>query len=413
MQRTDFHFDLPRELIAQRPTEERSASRLLVLDGATGALQDLQFRDLPSLLTPKDLLVFNDTRVVPARVHGVKESGGKIEILLERALDSNTALVHARASKGLKPGARVALPGGATACMMDREGDLFRLQFSCEVLPYFEAHGAMPLPPYVDRAPDRADRDRYQTIYARELGAVAAPTAGLHFDAQTFAALEARGVRHAFVTLHVGAGTFQPVRVEQLEQHVMHEENLEVPKATADAVNATRAAGGRVVAVGTTVVRSLETAAAAADAATGTADTAGMATGAGVAAATGTATGARVVDAAGTATAAGVADAAGTATAAGVAAAAGMATVAGTAAHTAGMASAPLRPYRGATRMFITPGHKFKVVDAMVTNFHLPESTLLMLCAAFVGRDTLLAAYAHAVAARYRFFSYGDAMLLT
>jgi len=358
MQRTDFHFDLPRELIAQRPTEERSASRLLVLDGATGALQDLQFRDLPSLLTAKDLLVFNDTRVVPARVHGVKESGGKIEILLERALDSNTALVHARASKGLKPGASVALPGGATARMMDREGDLFRLQFSCEVLPYFEAHGAMPLPPYVDRAPDLADRERYQTVYARELGAVAAPTAGLHFDAETFAALEARGVRHAFVTLHVGAGTFQPVRVEQLERHVMHEENLEVPQATADAVNATRAAGGRVVAVGTTVVRSLETAAAAVDAG------AGRASGAGVAA-------------------------------------------------TTGAAPALLRPYRGATRMFITPGHKFKVVDAMVTNFHLPESTLLMLCAAFVGRDTLLAAYAHAVAARYRFFSYGDAMLLT
>jgi S-adenosylmethionine:tRNA ribosyltransferase-isomerase len=358
MQRTDFHFELPRELIAQRPTEERSGSRLLVLDGATGALQDLQFRDLPALLTPKDLLVFNDTRVVPARVHGVKESGGKIEILLERALDSNTALVHARAGKGLKPGARVVLPGGATACMMDREGDLFRLQFSCEVLPYFEAHGAMPLPPYVDRPPERADRDRYQTVYARELGAVAAPTAGLHFDAETFTALEARGVRHAFVTLHVGAGTFQPVRVEQLERHVMHEEKLEVPKATADAVNATRAAGGRVVAVGTTVVRSLETAAAAADAG------------------------------AGTAMAAGAADA-------------------------AGVATAPLHPYRGATRMFITPGHKFRVVDAMVTNFHLPESTLLMLCAAFVGRDTLLAAYAHAIAARYRFFSYGDAMLLT
>jgi S-adenosylmethionine:tRNA ribosyltransferase-isomerase len=367
MQRTDFHFELPRELIAQRPTEERSASRLLVLDGETGALQDLQFRDMPSLLTPKDLLILNDTRVVPARVHGVKESGGKIEILLERALDSNTALVHARASKGLKPGARVVLPGGATACMVDREGDLFRLQFSCEVLPYFEAHGEMPLPPYVDRAPESADRDRYQTVYARELGAVAAPTAGLHFDAETFAALEARGVRHAFVTLHVGAGTFQPVRVEQLERHVMHEENLEVPKATVDAINATRAAGGRVVAVGTTVVRSLETAAAAAAGA--------------VVAGTGTGT------------------AAGAAAAAGVAAA-------------AGAASAPLRPYRGATRMFITPGHKFRVVDAMVTNFHLPESTLLMLCAAFVGRDTLLAAYAHAIAARYRFFSYGDAMFL-
>ncbi|MDP9014077.1 MAG: tRNA preQ1(34) S-adenosylmethionine ribosyltransferase-isomerase QueA, partial [Pseudomonadota bacterium] len=261
MQRTDFHFDLPQELIAQRPTPERSASRLLVLDGETGERQDLQFRDVPSLLTSKDLLVLNDTRVVPARVHGVKESGGKIEILLERALDSNTALVHARASKGLRPGARVALPGGASARMLDRDGDLFRLQFSCEVLPYFEAHGAVPLPPYMDRAPESADRDRYQTVYARELGAVAAPTAGLHFDAPLFSALAARGVRHAFVTLHVGAGTFQPVREERLEGHVMHEENLAVPEATTDAINATRAAGGRVVAVGTTVVRSLETAA--------------------------------------------------------------------------------------------------------------------------------------------------------
>jgi S-adenosylmethionine:tRNA ribosyltransferase-isomerase len=261
--------------------------------------------------------------------------------------------------------------------MVDREGDLFRLQFSCEVLPYFEAHGAMPLPPYVERAAESADRDRYQTIYARELGAVAAPTAGLHFDAETFAALEARGVRHAFVTLHVGAGTFQPVRVEQVEGHVMHEEHLEVPEATSDAINATRAAGGRVVAVGTTVVRSLETAAAA-----------GMA-------------------------AAGVATAEAAATVAG--AAGGLAAVAGPAAAGGLVAAATARlgPYRGATRMFITPGHQFRVVDAMVTNFHLPESTLLMLCAAFVGRERLLAAYAHAVAARYRFFSYGDAMFLT
>jgi S-adenosylmethionine:tRNA ribosyltransferase-isomerase len=291
--------------------------------------------------------VFNDTRVVPARVHGVKDSGGKIEILLERVLDSNTALVHARASKGLKASARVSLPGGATAFMLDREGDLFRLQFSCEVLPYFEAHGDMPLPPYVDRPPESLDRERYQTVYARELGAVAAPTAGLHFDAGTFAALEARGVPHAFVTLHVGAGTFQPVRVDDLERHVMHEEYLEVPEATTEAINATRAAGGRVIAVGTTVVRSLETAAAA---------------GAGAA---------------------------------------------------VPLPRAPLVPYKGATRVFIKPGYKFRVVDAMVTNFHLPESTLLMLCAAFVGRDALLAAYAHAVAARYRFFSYGDAMFLT
>jgi S-adenosylmethionine:tRNA ribosyltransferase-isomerase len=352
MQRTDFHFELPPELIAQRPAQERSASRLLVLDGASGALEDRQFRDVPGLLTSKDLLVFNDTRVVPARIHGVKESGGKIEILLERALDPTTALVHARASKGLKPSVRVMLPGGASAHMLGRDGDLYRLRFSCEVLPYFEAHGDMPLPPYVDRAPEAVDRERYQTVYARESGAVAAPTAGLHFDAPTFAALAARGVRQAFVTLHVGAGTFQPVRVDDLEKHVMHEEYLRVPEATTDAINATRAAGGRVIAVGTTVVRSLETAAAAA----------------------GSAPGGPVAD----------------------------------------PGPCPrLVPYQGATRLFIRPGFRFRAVDAMLTNFHLPESTLLMLCAAFVGRDALLAAYAHAIAARYRFFSYGDAMFLT
>ncbi|MGA2187009.1 MAG: tRNA preQ1(34) S-adenosylmethionine ribosyltransferase-isomerase QueA [Steroidobacteraceae bacterium] len=379
MRRTDFHFELPPELIAQRPAQERSASRLLVLDGATGALEDRRFRDVPGLLTPKDLLVFNDTRVVPARIHGVKDSGGKIEILLERVLDPTTALVQARASKGLRPAARVMLPGGASAHMLGREGDLFRLQFSCEVLPYFEAHGEMPLPPYVDRAPDAADRERYQTVYAREPGAVAAPTAGLHFDAPTFAALAARGVPHASVTLHVGAGTFQPVRVADLEQHVMHEEYLRVPQATADAINATRAAGGRVVAVGTTVVRSLETAAAAAvDAA---------------------ALDAAAVDAA--ARDAAARDAA----ARNAAAPARAAPVGGPCTR--------LVPYQGATRLFIKPGFRFRVVDAMLTNFHLPESTLLMLCAAFVGREALLGAYAHAVAARYRFFSYGDAMFLT
>ena len=347
MRRTDFHFELPPELIAQRPIEERSGSRMLALDGASGAFRDLRFLDLPALLTPRDLLVFNDTRVVPARVRGVKESGGRIEILLERALGGRVALVQVRAGKGLKPLARVALPGGASAQMLDRHGDLFRLQFSCDVLPYFEAHGEVPLPPYVDRAPEAVDRDRYQTIFARAPGAVAAPTAGLHFDATLFAALEARGIRHAFVTLHVGAGTFQPVRVDELDAHVMHEEHLEVGRATAAAINETRAAGGRVVAVGTTVVRCLETAAADRPAA-------------------GTEGGAAV-----------------------------------------------LAPYRGATRIFIKPGYDFQVVDALVTNFHLPESTLLMLCAALVGREALLAAYAHAVAARYRFFSYGDAMFLT
>jgi len=350
MQRTDFHFDLPQELIARRPTATRSASRMLVLDAAAGSLRDAQFRDLPSLLSPLDLLVFNDTRVLPARVFGFKDSGGRVEILLERALTANTALVHLRASKGLKPGAVVRLPGGHTATMLGREKELFHVGWSCSVVPFFEAHGEIPLPPYIDRTPDSADRERYQTVYARMLGAVAAPTAGLHFDADIFAALQAQQVRHAFVTLHVGAGTFQPVRVDDIEGHEMHEEYTEVPEATCDAINATRAAGGRVIAVGTTVVRSLETAA-------------------------------------------------GGAAAGGVAA--------------GGVAAGGVAPYRGTTRIFIKPGHKFRAVDAMVTNFHLPESTLLMLCSAFVGREALLAAYAHAVRAQYRFFSYGDAMFLT
>ena len=353
MRRTDFHFELPRELIAQRPVTPRSASRLLALNGSDGSMRDLEFRDFPGLLAPADLLVFNDTRVVPARVHGTKDSGGRIELLLERVLSANTALVHARASKTLKPHAGVKLPGGQTARMLGRDGDLFHLEFSGDVLEFFEAHGEVPLPPYIDRAPEDADRERYQTVYAREPGAVAAPTAGLHFDADVFAALAARRVRHAFVTLHVGAGTFQPVRAEDIDGHQMHAEYMEVPEATCAAVNATRAAGGRVIAVGTTVVRSLESAAAAAAAA-------GAAAGAG-----------------------------------------------------AGAGAATLRPCRGATRIFIKPGHRFRAVDAMVTNFHLPESTLLMLCAAFVGRDTLLMAYAHAVEARYRFFSYGDAMFMT
>ena len=365
MLRTDFHFELPQELIAQRPPTVRSASRMLVLDGAAGGLRDLQFRDLPSLLNPGDLLVFNDTRVIAARIFGRKESGGRVEILLERALTARTALVHLRASKGLKEGAVVRFAGGDSAHMLERQSDLFHLQFSCDVVPFFETHGDMPLPPYITRAPEGSDRERYQTVYARTPGAVAAPTAGLHFDADIFSELERRQVRHAFVTLHVGAGTFQPVRTDDIDMHEMHEEYLEVPEAACAAINDTRAAGGRVIAVGTTVVRSLETAAGvaheAADAAQGAA---------------GTAHGS-----------------------------------AGTAQGTSGRAR--LVPYRGATRIFIKPGHKFRAVDAMLTNFHLPESTLLMLCAAFVGRETLLAAYAHAVQARYRFFSYGDAMFLT
>jgi S-adenosylmethionine:tRNA ribosyltransferase-isomerase len=344
MQRTDFHFELPEALIAQRPVTPRSASRLLALDGESGVLGDRTFRELPLLLREGDVLVFNDTRVVPARVRGTKDTGGKVELLLERAESADTALVQARASKGLKPGATVRLPGGHSARMLEREGDLFRLKFSGEVLDFFEAHGEVPLPPYIVRPPDGADREQYQTVYARIPGAVAAPTAGLHFDAGLLAEIEARGVRSAFVTLHVGAGTFQPVRADDIDAHEMHREYLEVGAGACAAINAARAAGGRVIAVGTTVVRSLETAAAALG---GTG---------------------RVRE---------------------------------------------LAPYRGATRLFIRPGYRFRAIDALVTNFHLPESTLLMLCAAFVGTAALKRAYAHAVTARYRFFSYGDAMFVT
>ena len=344
MQRTDFHFELPEELIAQRPVTPRSASRLLALDGANGVLADRTFRELPLLLREGDVLVFNDTRGVPARVHGTKATGGKVELLLERAESADTALVQARASKGLKPGAIVALPGGHSARMLEREGDLYRLKFSGGVLEFFEAHGEVPLPPYIARPADGADRERYQTVYARIPGAVAAPTAGLHFDGELLARIEALGVRRAFVTLHVGAGTFQPVRVDDIDGHEMHREHLEVGADACAAINAARAAGGRVVAVGTTVVRSLETAAAAAG---GTGRT------------------------------------------------------------------FKLAPYRGATRLFIRPGYRFRAIDALVTNFHLPESTLLMLCAAFAGTAALKRAYAHAVAGRYRFFSYGDAMFIT
>jgi S-adenosylmethionine:tRNA ribosyltransferase-isomerase len=345
MLRTDFHFELPQELIALEPTAERSGSRLLSLDGKSGVFQDREFRDLPSLVDARDLLVFNDTRVIPARAYGVKDSGGRVELLLERATGMDMALVHVRASKGLKPGAVVRLAANQSATMLTRDDEFFVLKFSCDVLEFFQAHGQIPLPPYIDRAPEDFDRDRYQTVYARALGAVAAPTAGLHFDEGIFAALRARQVAHAFVTLHVGAGTFAPMRAADIDRHEMHSEYVDVPEATCAAINRTREQGGRVIAVGTTVVRSLETAA-----------------------------GAPALN-----------------------------------------TTAPnaIAPYRGATRIFIKPGYVFRAVDAMLTNFHLPESTLLMLCSAFVGREALLAAYAHAVQARYRFFSYGDAMFLT
>lgn len=336
MRPDDFRFDLPPGLIAQSPLPRRSASRLLTLDGATGAWADRWMQDLPSLLDEGDLLVFNDTRVVPARVFGVKPTGGRVEMLLERGAGERQAWVQLRASKGFKEGASFRTPGGS-ARILAREDDLWLVELPAAPLAFFEAHGEIPLPPYIERTPDASDRERYQTVFAREPGAVAAPTASLHFDADLLASLDARGIVHTFVTLHVGAGTFQPVRAATLEAHLMHAERVTVSQAVCDAAARARATGKRVIAVGTTVARALEAAA------------------------------------------------------------------------TDGL----LAPLAGDTRIFIYPGYRFRAVDALVTNFHLPESTLLAMVSAFAGRDHVLAAYAHAVAARYRFFSYGDAMFVT
>ncbi len=340
MRRADFTFELPPELIAQATLPERSASRLLCLDGGSGQLADRLFTDLPGLLRPQDLLVFNDTRVVAARLFGTKPSGGRVEIFLERAVGERRAQVQMRASKPIRPGLRLRTPGGELLVMARVEtpgGDLWEIQTPDEVLAFFESHGAVPLPPYIDRTANAADRERYQSIFARDPGAVAAPTASLHFDAALIARIDALGARRAEVTLHVGAGTFQPLRVDDIAQHVMHAERYIVPQLLVDAVARCRAAGGRVVAVGTTVARALESAA----------------------------------------------------------------------------GSGKLVAGGGDTRLFITPGYHFRVVDALITNFHLPESTLLMLVSAFAGRENVLASYAHAVQQRYRFFSYGDAMWMT
>lgn len=337
LRREDFRYELPEELIAQRPAASRTGSRLLRLEGATGALEDLRFPDLENLLRPGDLLVLNNTRVIPARVFGRKSTGGSVELLVERITGARSLLAHVRSSKGTRAGMAIDLPGGARAEVVGREGDLTALVFDREVADWLDRHGEMPLPPYISASDAAEDRERYQTVFAQEAGAVAAPTAGLHFDEPLLERLAANGVRRAHVTLHVGAGTFQPVRAERIADHVMHAEWLRVPAATVEAIEETRAVGGRVVAVGTTAVRSLESAA----------------------------------------------------------------------------ASGALVPHEGDTRLFIHPGYRFRVVDAMVTNFHLPESTLLMLVSAFCGREAVLRAYAHAVAARYRFFSYGDAMFLT
>lgn len=344
MQVSDFHFDLPDELIARYPMAERTASRLLQLDGQSGALRHGQFVDVLDQLNPGDLLVFNNTRVIPARMFGQKASGGKLEVLVERILDEHSVLAHVRASKAPKPGTRMIMDGGVEAEMRARHDALFEIHFldPRPVLEILEAIGHMPLPPYIDRPDEDADKERYQTVYNQKPGAVAAPTAGLHFDEPLLAKIRAKGVETAFVTLHVGAGTFQPVRVDKIEDHHMHSEYAEVPQEVVDAIAATRARGGRVIAVGTTSVRSLESAA-----------KASLAQG------------------------------------------------------------KPLAPFFSDTDIFIFPGYQFQVVDAMVTNFHLPESTLIMLVSAFAGYDHVMAAYQAAVAEQYRFFSYGDAMFVT
>jgi S-adenosylmethionine:tRNA ribosyltransferase-isomerase len=337
MRVADFTFDLPDSLIARHPLAERRSSRLLTLDGASGALGHEHFSDLLGHVRPGDLMVFNNTRVIPARLFGQKASGGKLEILVERVLDTHRVLAHVRSSKSPKPGSVILIDGGGEAEMLARHDALFELRFAEPVLPLLERVGHMPLPPYIDRPDDSADRERYQTVYAQRAGAVAAPTAGLHFDQPLLDALKATGVEMAFVTLHVGAGTFQPVRVERIEDHHMHSEWLEVGQDVVDAVAACRQRGGRVIAVGTTSVRSLESAA----------------------------------------------------------------------------RDGVLKPFSGDTDIFIFPGRPFHVVDALVTNFHLPESTLLMLVSAFAGYPETMAAYAAAVENGYRFFSYGDAMFIT
>ncbi|MBK1716565.1 tRNA preQ1(34) S-adenosylmethionine ribosyltransferase-isomerase QueA [Thiocystis violacea] len=338
MRRSDFHYVLPTELIAQRPLADRAGSRMLVLDDSDAIPRDLMFSDLTRLLRPNDLLVFNNTQVMRARLFGRKDTGGRVEILIERLLEPDEALAHVRASKSPKPGSTIQLTGGARLSVVLREGDLFRLRArETTFAGQMAEHGHIPLPPYIQRPDEAIDEGRYQTLFARCFGAVAAPTAGLHFDAAMLDRLEVLGIGRAEITLHVGAGTFQPVREDDLDRHRMHSEWLEVDEAVCERIARTRQAGGRVIAVGTTSVRSLETAAAKGD----------------------------------------------------------------------------LAPFRGESRLFIRPGYPFKVVDAMITNFHLPESTLLMLVSAFAGYQPIMNAYRHAIAQRYRFFSYGDAMFLT
>ncbi|MGY4877052.1 tRNA preQ1(34) S-adenosylmethionine ribosyltransferase-isomerase QueA [Vreelandella aquamarina] len=342
MQRADFSYELPEELIARYPSEQRSDCRLLCVDAQDGSLAHRRFPDLLEILEPGDLLVFNDTRVIPARLHGQKASGGKVEMLLERPLDAYRGLAHLRSSKSPKPGTELIFEGDIHAIVEGRHDALFELRFlgDTPMIALLEKHGHMPLPPYITREDELSDRERYQTVYARRDGAVAAPTAGLHFDQPLLDALAEKGINSAFVTLHVGAGTFQPVRVDDIREHAMHSEWIDVSEATCQQIRETRAAGNRVVAVGTTSVRCLETAC-------------------------------------------------------------------------AQSADGGITAYTGDTNIFIYPGYEWRCVDALITNFHLPESTLLMLVSAFVGYDTTMRAYQTAVDERYAFFSYGDAMLLT
>jgi S-adenosylmethionine:tRNA ribosyltransferase-isomerase len=338
MKKSDFNYLLPNALIAQKPLAERDASRLLCMNRNTGEIIDRQFSDFIDLINEQDLLVFNDTKVIPARLFGIKHSGGKVEILIERILDDHHAIAHVKASKSPKPGTVLKLEQGFQCQVQGREDDLFQLEFSdCTVLAILEQIGHIPLPPYITRADDESDLTRYQTVFAKKAGAVAAPTAGLHFDLAMIDKIRAKGAETVYVTLHVGSGTFQPVRVENLDDHIMHKEYFAVTQVTVDAVKLARARGGRVIAIGTTAVRALESAS----------------------------------------------------------------------------KGGELEAGFGETDLFITPGYDFKSVDAMLTNFHLPESTLLMLVSAFAGYDSIMNAYNHAIDDSYRFFSYGDAMFLS
>ena len=338
MKKSNFVYQLPEELIAQQPLPERHASRLLCVNKRTGELTDKQFVDFIDVIDKQDLLVFNDTKVIPARLFGTKSTGGKVEILIERVLDDHHAVAHVRASKSPKSGVSIHLEGGFRCAVQSRADDLFLLEFFADVplLELLDRIGHIPLPPYIARADEESDVSRYQSVFAKQAGAVAAPTASLHFDLEMLDKIKAKGITTAFVTLHVGSGTFQPVRVEDLSRHIMHKEYFTVPQATVDAVCKTKANGGRVIAIGTTAVRALESAS----------------------------------------------------------------------------KTGRLEPCFGDTDLFITPGYQFKSVDAMLTNFHLPESTLLMLVSAFAGYQQVMNAYQHAIKQSYRFFSYGDAMFL-